>query len=186
MKGESRMKKKIVGLLVVVIMLSALAGCKTVPDLESLTPLEIWNTYVVEQKNQPTDIYAVECSWGHPSYSSFLPPSSQNSTVIAETLSRLKTLTLSEKNRIEKSPDSFNKESIYLGNCLTLDYVQDEKSNHPIGTILSIYLEEDCVMLKHGDDYMCFKLDSDQSEFKESMVNYFRENNDGPVRLPEN
>ena len=106
--------------------------------------------------------------------------------MIAETLSRLKTLTLSEKNRIEKSPDSFNKSPIYLGNCLTLDYVRDEKSNHSIGKILSIYLEEDYVMLKRGDDYMCFKLDSDQSEFKESMVNYLRENNDGPVRLPEN
>lgn len=181
------MKKSICFLLVLTVCIAVFAACRPVPpELDEMTPLEIWNTYVVNQEDQPTDIYAVECSWGHTSVSSFFYPCTQNSTVIAETLSRLKTLTLSEKNRIEKSPDSFNKSPIYLGNCLTLDYVRDEKSDNPIGKILSIYLEEDCVMLKRGDDYMCFRLDSDQSEFKESLVRYLRENNDGPVRLPEN
>lgn len=181
------MKKSICFLLVLTVCIAVFAACRPVPpELDEMTPLEIWNTYVVNQEDQPADIYAVECSWGHASYDSSFYPCSQNSTVIAETLSRLKTLTLSEKNRIEKSPDSFNKDPFYLGNCLTLDYVRDEKSNQPIGKILSIYLEEDCVMLKRGDDYMCFRLDSDRTEFKESLVRYLRENNDGPVRLPEN
>ena len=71
-KGANQMKKSICFLLVLTVCIAVFAACRPVPpELDEMTPLEIWNTYVVNQEDQPADIYAVECSWGHTSVSSF-------------------------------------------------------------------------------------------------------------------
>lgn len=125
------------------------------------------------------------CRWDLPIHSSQTAPCSSDPKVIAEVLRRLRTLSVTEAQKIDPEAVSGIKEKgisnlLMMDGSLMLDWIGSENTNHPKSS-LKILLEGDVLILYFDEtNYACYRLDSDKTEFRSSMIQYAKEHNQLP------
>lgn len=180
------MKKSICFLLVLTVCIAVFAACRPVPpELDEMTPLEIWNVYVAGQENPSEPVYAVSCLWDYSSASSLGPPCIQTAEGIEEVLRRLKSLSLSEDQILAQDPEWYDASAFmsFTDGSLSLVCLRGQGSEQKVEQVLRIYLRGDVLVLEHEGEHTAFRLNADQTEFKRSMVEYLKKNGDRAIRL---
>ena len=180
------MKKSISCILALLLVLSCTVSCKVIeePEMDAVTdPLTYWNTYIMKDPPKPFTYFA--CSWNYSAVSSRLEPISTNPEVIAEVLQRLRTLSVTKEQQIEfdLTADKEWQEGIalsYKWGPLELGWLNSDPSTKSAPR-LKIMLSGDMLVLYFSkDNYSCFRLDSDKTEFKASMADYAEAHRDTP------
>ena len=180
------MKKSISCILALLLVLFCAVSCKVIeePEMDAVTdPLTYWNTYIMKDPPKPFTYFA--CLWNYSALSSRLEPISTNPEVIAEVLQRLRTLSVTKEQQIEF--DLTADEDWHGGLAIShewgpleLGWLNSDLSAKSAPR-LKIMLSGDMLVLYFSEDnYSCFRLDSDKTEFKASMVDYAEAHQDTP------
>ena len=178
------MKKSIFYILALLLVLSCTVSCKVMkePEMDAVTdPLTYWNTYIMKDPPKPFTYFS--CTWNHPLHSSLSAPTSSDPEVIAEVLRRLRTLNVTEAQKTE--PESSERTEQFGTMAMLFDWGVLELSRSDASAKsdprLRIMLSGDMLVLYFSEDnFSCFRLDSDKTEFKASMADYAEAHRDTP------
>ena len=178
------MKKSISCILALLLVLFCTVSCKVIeePEMDAVTdPLTYWNTYIMKDPPKPFTYFA--CLWNYSALSSRLEPISTNPEVIAEVLQRLRTLSVTKEQQIEfdlTADEDWGLAISHKWGPLELGWLNADLSAKSAPR-LKIMLSGDMLVLYFSEDnYSCFRLDSDKTEFKASMVDYAEAHRDTP------
>ena len=178
------MKKSISCILALLLVLFCAVSCKVIeePGKKAETdPLTYWNTYIMKDPPKPFTYFA--CLWNYSALSSRLEPISTNPEVIAEVLQRLRTLSVTKEQQIKfdlTADEDWGLAISHKWGPLELGWLNADLSTKSAPR-LKIMLSGDMLVLYFSkDNYSCFRLDSDKTEFKASMVDYAEAHQDTP------
>ncbi len=180
------MKKSISCILALLFVLSCTLSCKVIEEPENNTkpdPLTYWNTYIM--KDPPKPFTYVSCTWNHPLHSSLSAPTSSDPEVIAEVLRRLRTLNVTEAQKTELESSEKTEQFGMMARLVDWGVLELSRSDSDASAKsdpgLKIMLSGDMLVLYFSEDnYSCFRLDSDKTEFKASMADYAEAHRDTP------